>query len=406
MKKYSQLALGPNYTLVLSNYGAVWGWGANNNGNLGIGKFSNSEPSPLKLSGIKDIVEIGAGLVHGCALTKGQDVYCWGNNELGQLGAASPLNAVNPLPGKVPINGIKKISVGLFNTCGLSDKSTSNQSGEVFCWGNNSEGELGIPVNKDPNANVYNSPIKSNIFGVVSLSLGQMHTCELVDPNAAQTTQAYTPTEASALPICFGENSFGQLGTGSTQAGNLENSIGVKNISAGKVHQMSAGADHTCALTTADAGGLVYCWGFNQHGQLGNLTTENSSLPSQVKLTVSQPLAGIKEVLAQASRTCAVTDKGTAYCWGNNSSGQLGDGTKIDHYSPTQVMLSPNVPLTGVKTMAIGYSHSCAIVSVDPNKDDKIYCWGSNSKSQLGLGAGAPSSSYPLEVKMPFELSE
>jgi len=155
---------------------------------------------------------------------------------------------------------------------------------------------------------------------------------------------------------------------------------------------VTAGAAHTCGVTAA---GAAYCWGDNGFGQLGDGTTTSQSSPVLVQ---APPGVSFAAVTAGRLHTCGVTPAGTAYCWGSNSVGQLGDGTMIDRSSPV-----PVPPPTGVSFAAVtaGYSHTCGLATV---AGAAPYCWGGNGSGQLGDGTKTDQSS-PVLVLAPAGVS-
>ena len=143
---------------------------------------------------------------------------------------------------------------------------------------------------------------------------------------------------------------------------------------------IAAGNYHTCALT---ASGGVKCWGYNYFGQLGDGTTTDRATP----VDVSGLTSGVTSVTAGAFHTCAVTSGGGATCWGNNSSGQLGDGTTAIRTTPVAVSGLTN----GVTSVAAGDNHTCAVTS-----GGGVQCWGDNGNGQIGDGTSGPLT--PVDV--------
>jgi alpha-tubulin suppressor-like RCC1 family protein len=142
--------------------------------------------------------------------------------------------------------------------------------------------------------------------------------------------------------------------------------------------QISGGYLHTCATTST---GTVRCWGQNSSGQLGDATTTTRTAPVGVV-----GLSGVTQVSAGVAHTCAVTGTGNVRCWGDNEMGQLGDGTMTNRSTPAAVF-----GLVGATSVATGSAHSCAL------RFDQAWCWGHNSSSQLGDGT-AENSSFPTSV--------
>jgi alpha-tubulin suppressor-like RCC1 family protein len=142
---------------------------------------------------------------------------------------------------------------------------------------------------------------------------------------------------------------------------------------------ISSGWQHSCALT---ADGAAYCWGWNEHGQLGDGTTEGTSMrvtdeEVEVTLTAVSGAHRFSTISAGWEHTCGITLDGTAYCWGGNFEGQLGDGTTDDRLVPT--------PVSGghaFVTVAAGSGHSCAVTD-----EGAAYCWGGNGRGELGDGS-------------------
>jgi alpha-tubulin suppressor-like RCC1 family protein len=197
---------------------------------------------------------------------------------------------------------------------------------------------------------------------VRSVSSGFWHTCAVTSAGAAQ---------------CWGENEYGQLGIGSTT--NSAVPVTVAGLSSGVV-AVSAGGDHTCALTSA---GAVVCWGLNYLGQLGDGSTTDSAVPVKVAGLPSSAVA----ISARGSHTCAVLAGGEIACWGDNGNGQLGNGATTPSAVP--------VPVLGVSSaiaVSAGGGYTCALTSTGA-----VVCWGDNGNGQLG-NESTVGSLVPVEV--------
>jgi regulator of chromosome condensation (RCC1) repeat-containing protein len=189
--------------------------------------------------------------------------------------------------------------------------------------------------------------------GKISAGPGySLHTCAVTAAGAAE---------------CWGSNQYGELGDGTTTASPTP--VAVVGLASG-VAAISAGMDHTCALTSA---GAVKCWGANYHGQLGNGTTTASPTPVDVVGLGS----GVVAISVGYSHSCALTSAGAVKCWGSNWAGQLGDGSQTDRLTPVDVVGLAS----GVTSISSGSWDTCAITSAGAAK-----CWGWNWAGQLGDG--------------------
>jgi len=189
----------------------------------------------------------------------------------------------------------------------------------------------------------------------------------------------------------LGGNYFGQLGDGTYYTNRTTPTLVANGAMANiGVTAVAAGERHTCALK----GGKVYCWGLNYNGQLGDGTTTQRITPTLVA-DGEMGNSGVTAVAAGFFHTCALKG-GKVYCWGYNYVGQLGDGTTTDRTTPTLVE-DGAMGNSGVTAVAAGEVHTCAL------KGGKVYCWGLNSSNQLGASSsqmcdGLPCSTIPLKV--------
>ena len=246
------------------------------------------------------------------------------------------------------------ISAGDDHTCVLTS------AGGVKCWGYNFYGELGDGTNINKSTPVDVVGLTSD---VVAVSGGRSYTCVLTSVGGVK---------------CWGDNFMGSLGNGTTA--DSFTPVDVVGLTSGVV-SIHAGYWHTCALTTL---GGVKCWGFNSNGQLGDGTTTNRLTPVDVVGLAS----GVIELSVGFSQTCAIIDTGEVKCWGDNTYGQLGDGTTADRLTPVDV-----VGLSGeAKALTASYDHTCALTT-----SGGIKCWGGNDYGQLGDGT-TTNRSAPVDV--------
>jgi alpha-tubulin suppressor-like RCC1 family protein len=176
---------------------------------------------------------------------------------------------------------------------------------------------------------------------------------------------------------CWGGNSYGELGNGNYTLFGVPVPAAVAGLTGAE--SISAGATFTCAMLTDRT---VKCWGDNSTGQLGNGTKTASALPVPVL-----NLMGVTSLSTGYGYACAVVSGGTAKCWGDNSSGQLGDRSTSPSSIPIEVK-----GLTGIAEIAAGFNSTCALLL-----DGTVKCWGDNSFGQLGIGTGTASST-PVQV--------
>jgi alpha-tubulin suppressor-like RCC1 family protein len=245
------------------------------------------------------------------------------------------------------------IGAGLIHSCALTS------GGGVKCWGFNGHYELG-----DGTAELRTRPsdVSRLSSGVRAIAIGSRHGCAL---------------KTTGGPVCWGYNRYGQLGDGTRTNSSVPVEV------AGLRSEVTAivASFHTCAL---EADGVVQCWGSNSAGQLGDGTREDRSAPVDV-IDLGR---GVAAIAAGDSHSCALTSDGAVKCWGDNSSGQLGDGTTVDRWTPAYVSGLG----AGVIAIVTGGLHSCALTS-----GGGVKCWGANALGQLGDGTRL-SRSRPVEV--------
>ena len=238
-------------------------------------------------------------------------------------------------------------------------------------------------------------PVILLALALIVLGSGQAQPASAATATALSAGSGHTCVVATAGGLkCWGQNGNGQLGDGTSGLGNFSSTpVDVVGLSRG-VATVSAGFRHTCALTTA--GGLK-CWGDNRKGQLGDGTQTERNTPVDVcAMGATRPctaannniLTGVAAVSAGAfGHTCAVTTTGGVLCWGDNGSGQLGDGNLLFRLRLTPVDV---VGLSGVGAVSAGGAYSCALTG-------GLKCWGFNSSGQLGDGT-TTSRATPVDV--------
>ncbi len=192
---------------------------------------------------------------------------------------------------------------------------------------------------------------------------------------------------------CWGDNPYGQLGDGSFI--NRDRPLRVYVLD--YVSAVTLGRRHSCVLLSSDE---MQCWGNNSHGQLGDGSRIHSAHPVAVKATTAANLSGIRAIAAGGLHTCALLSSDEVRCWGNNNYGQLGDASFSSSALPVAVQAANgNENLRGVSALASGNQHSCALLG-----SGEVRCWGSNLSGQLG-NADKTSSNQPVAVPGLHEVS-
>ena len=310
-----------------------------NNASKGTYKVSlaeQHESAPVKVVGSRSdtnpltgIVQISSGTEHVCALTSEGKVKCWGSDcGVGQLGQGGYCSLSRTSPVDVQksqenggtgsggaLEGIIQVSSGGEHTCALSI------SGQVWCWGKSSDGQLAQATG----VSVTRAKLVTSLSGITQMSAGEYHTCGL---NTAGNVK------------CWGAGSAGRLGHNSETGGEIPVSvvgIGGKNLLENIV-QISSGKEHTCSL---DSDGRVMCWGKGSDGQLGNSTSIRSLVPVLVLEEGEEgasPLMRIVQISAGAEHTCALQESGDVKCWGKGNDGRLGYGGSENKNFPIPVL--------------------------------------------------------------------
>ena len=274
---------------------------------------------------------------HVCAIING-GAKCWGDNTNGELGVGS--NTDNQVFGLTA--GVTAISAGFHHTCAIVN-------GGAKCWGSNSEGQLG-------NGNNLGSFIPVTVVGlesgVTAIGAGSNHSCAV----------------ANGIVKCWGLNRNGQVGDGTGQSSNVPQTVIDLNVN---VIGIAVGLNHACAL----ANGGVRCWGDNSFGQAAQ-QRYGSSVYSPIQVIGLE--TGVSSISAGFAHSCAISN-GEIKCWGQDAYGQLGDGTfNIKSYT-----IVPVSGITNANAVTAGFYHTCALANGNPK------CWGANSNSQLGDGTFA-----------------
>lgn len=342
-----------DHTCGVTDVGVAYCWGSDELGQLGNG-VAPGGAAPTRVSGGLALTAISPGGRFTCALSNDGDAHCWGSGASGRLGNGSDDDSAVPVA-VASAQPLDALSSGWGLTCGLG------AAGAVSCWGN--AGALGSDTLKF-------SAVPVPIGGELSLhavGVGNRYACALA---------------ADATAYCWGTNLNGRLGRTDVEYTDtplaVEGGLGFDTLVAGPMH--------ACALTAA---GAAWCWGGNAAGQLGNGTITGGATPG----AVAGGLA-FRQLSAGTAHTCGLTADGSAWCWGSNAEGQLGAPTVADSCGGIPCSTAPVAVTGGLRfaTISAGGAHTCAIAT-----DRVAYCWGGNGAGQLGDGTTA-SSAMPVRV--------
>jgi alpha-tubulin suppressor-like RCC1 family protein len=333
-------------TCAVTTRGAGYCWGGqgtsstDTSGDVATG-FDNT---PVALTGGLSFAAISRGGMHACGLTTEGAAYCWGDNFNGELGNGGTAPSSTP----VAVTGgltFKAVSAGVYHTCGLTTASA------IYCWGNNHAGELGNGATSYTNSRPI---LVSGGLSFVTVGAGHEYSCGLTTGGEG---------------YCWGDNHFGELGTGDSTFSAVPVRVAGRLV----FGALSVGFFHACGLSPD---GAASCWGGNFEGELGNGTTQESTSPVAVSGGLS-----FASISAGQWSTCGVTTMGVAYCWGYNGYGQLGNAaaTLTLAPNPTPLPVSGGLTFAAVST---GYLHTCGITT-----RGGTYCWGDNSMGELGDGS-------------------
>jgi alpha-tubulin suppressor-like RCC1 family protein len=346
---FLQVSTGIEHACGVAADGKAWCWGANQSGELGIPVADSpvqcsSRPCalrPIAVSGGLRFRQVDAGNHFTCGLTTGDEVFCWGDNAAGQLGIGSTL-ASSSTPKEVAGNRTyRQVRAGFGNmACAIT------MVRDAFCWG---AGSLGNGV-----VGTRRSPVKvSGTQDWLQLAVGSGFACGITTVNQAW---------------CWGVNRKGQLGNGTTDASTTP----VRSAQGLTLAQIDAGGSTTCAVLTD---GRAFCWG-------DAVATGDGRGSGRTLNPVA--VAGTRKwdnVSVGSLHACGVTLAGRGLCWGMGVGGELGNGSIADRFTPVRV--SGDIDFDAISA---GFAFSCGVAV-----GGKAWCWGDGSNGQLGHGTEAGS---------------
>jgi len=347
------------------------------------------------------ITSISAGGSHTCATRADGTAWCWGHDGNGRLGNGTA-RFDSRRPDKVmfqwitgpgvwevkPFDRAQTISAGGRHTCALQT------GGSAWCWGANDHGQLGdgdpLHIQKQAPVSVQNpNTSEPEPMNFRMISAGRDHTCAI-----SPYIDGGDVGDIGDRLYCWGENAFGQLGDGTTSDQDLPTEV----LLGAPVKLVSAGSDHTCAITFD---GAAYCWGKNASGQLGDGTGSDSAFPVAVEALTGAELPALEPMISISTgrvHSCAVDESFNGWCWGNNTSGQLGDGFTANQYAAKRI---PGLTSESTVAVTAGSDHTCAFTCDFGQGGEcfgNVWCWGHNNYGQIGDGTNLNDRLEPVAV--------
>lgn len=351
----SHLAQNYQYSCAIDSGGDLYCWGNNFYGQLGRGTTGNACTSqtanchiPTKVGAFSDWQSVDGDFSHTCAIRGSGLLYCWGDNVAGQLGRGNTTDSSTPIlvDGQAhDITDWVKVSVDGDAATGANGRTCALRSnGDAYCWGDNSNGELGDGTTAQ---RTWPTQVPGSHWSDITVS--DDHGCGI----------------RCGKLFCWGNGANGRLGNGSTTS-----SLTPVEVSGGYSDwtQVSADSASTCGLRS---NGKAYCWGINGQGQLGDNTLVDKDVPTEV----TGNYGDWTSLYGGGGLTCGIRSSDKLYCWGNNQYGAVGNST-----NPTDAQVPALVAGSWQEFDTSGGNGVCAI----KNTDKKGYCWGRNNNYDVG----------------------
>lgn len=373
---WASVTMGATHACGLSVAGKAYCWGSRVSGETGDGdpvegsdiRFNNRVPYPV--AGNHTFAQLSAGSSHTCGVTTAGALYCWGSNSSGQIGDGGPTGGSSGAHWRnVPVaiasgTTFSNVSAGGGFTCAVTS------GGATWCWGyNDSElatgGWVGTNTIMTPEDAGIGFPLAEVYAGGVAAACGRTPDSDL---------------------YCWGNDSWGLLGDGPTQT---PVNSGPQQVVGGPYETASVGSMSACAIS-ADGG--LWCWGQNHENQLGYAASgdyHNDYSGSPVRIAGDEAWT---DVAVGGGFGCALTNAGAAHCWGLNASGQTGIGS----YTPRNPLPTP---VAGGHVFASLASNSDGSSMCGVTTGGAIWCWGYNTSWQLGTTHSSISTPTPVQVE-------
>ncbi len=361
--------------------GTAWCWGEDTDGQLGTASSPGIQPLPLEISGNRQWKNISGGDFYSCGVTTDGKGWCWGNGASGKLGNGTyattnvPLEVANGHSWKV-------ISTSQnHHTCGITT------AGEAWCWGYAEYGRRGDNVSV---ANTALSPVKVHDDTTatgwndwVSISAGLAHTCGI---------------RANGEAWCWGRGAEGALGNGALANASRPVKVHDDLSSTGwnDWKTITASGTSTCGVRR---NGTAWCWGLQTYGALGNFSTSATAQTRPVQVHSDSSSVGWTDwvqIWGGHTTHCGIRTNGEAWCWGSGTDGQIGGGVSTNQSRPVRVLQASGVAGTfwnDWTAVEPGRYHTCGVRS-----NGTAWCWGREANGQIGNNEVGAINTYPVRV--------
>ncbi len=297
----------------------------------------NPGEAPTTIEGISGVTAVDMLDAHTCAIVDGGEVWCWGQNTYGQLGDGTTDSRSTPAP-VVGITDAVEVSVGSEHTCALKSDQT------VVSWGRNWHGELG-------NGSTTDSAVPVPVLG-------------LADVTDVSVSIGYSCAVSAGTIWCWGEDRDANFGNGTIEISSHTTPVAATGLTG--VTQLSSGPGSSCAVV---GGSALSCWGRDAFGNLEGVSPHDMGISDVVAVD-----AGID--------SCAVRSTGEIYCWGSPTAGSI-------YSTPTPVHVEG---VSDAVDVEVGRGSICAL-----DAEGDVLCWGEGDSGELGV-PGGPDSSSPVAV--------
>lgn len=364
---WSLVTVGGQHACAIKTGGSLWCWGLNDYGQVGNGLAGNSafELLPVRVGTDTDWTVVKGIGDTTCALKSGNSLWCWGYNAYGQLGDGTQVNKYVPVRIGTKLDWAYLVETAGNHTCAV------NRAGDIFCWGLNRHGELGIGGEPRPGTQDSWVPVLTeNSNNWTQVSSGYNHQCASQSDNSI---------------YCWGVNNAGQLGRQTYISKAVPSRVvGIKDWQS--VHSSNSG-DTVCGLKLD---GTLWCWGRGVEGQFGNGNSGTDNF-SRIPVLVNQDTDWM-QVAPGYTHICAIKTNNTLWCWGDTAYGKVGTGSGVNPTEPfpMQVGLDSNW-----LSVALGEWHTCGIKT-----DNSLWCWGDNTAGGIGHGVDPGILSFTEPVSL------